>query len=143
MENSIKKYMDVWIEDGIVNVTFLCEHYTEEMIDASIKYRLELTKDKTYLMFSDIRKLKSSTCGARKRMAQKDAGKGVIAVAILTNSRIQEIIYNFFIAIYKAPAPAKMFTDKKKALKWLREYTERNEPKTNIYEKDFLLNSQS
>jgi hypothetical protein len=122
MEINTEKYADMWIEDDILYITYTFEDYTEQMVDAGIKQRYELTKDKSYPMYADIRKVKSFTRDARQRMAQKDAGAGTKAVAIMTNSRVQEVIYNFFNTIYKAPAPAKMFSNKEKAIEWLQQF---------------------
>jgi len=119
MEKFENKDWKMWIEDDIVYVKFLTGHYTDKMVDEGIKGRLSITKGKEYLMFSDISKLKSSTREARQRMSGRDGGKGIIAVAILSKSKIQEVMYNFFNVIYKAPAQARMFTDEKKALEWL------------------------
>jgi len=110
------------IEDGIVHAVFYKEFVDYDYVDAGVKARLELTGEKSYPMFSDFRKVKSSTREARERMAAKDAGIGVSAVAILVNSKIQRVIYNFFNSIYKSPAPARLFTDREKALKWLEQY---------------------
>ncbi len=120
----MEKTFDAFFEDDIIHVTFISEHYTEEMIDEAIKQRLEMTKDRIYPMFADISRVKSFTREARQRLAQKDAGLGTKAVAILTNSKAQEVLYNFFNTIYKAPAPAKMFTNKEKALEWLQQFKE-------------------
>ena len=120
MEKFENEDWKMWIEDEIVYVRFLKEHYTEEMVDEGIKGRLNITKGKEYLMFSDISKIKSSTREARQRMSGKDGGIGIIAVAIFSKSKVQEVIYNFFNVIYKASAPAKMFTDKNKAIEWLK-----------------------
>lgn len=120
MEKFENEDWKMWIEDDIVYVKFLTSHYTEKMVDEGIKGRLSITKGKEYLMFSDICKVKGSTREARQRMSGRDGGKGIIAVAIISKSKIQEVMYNFFNVIYKAPAPAKMFTDEKKALEWLK-----------------------
>ena len=117
----------MWIEGDIAYVIYLAEHITYDIVEEGIKRRLEMTKDKSYLMFSDIRKIKSMTREGRQRMAQKDAGYGTIAAAILSNSKVQEVIFNFFNAIYKSPAPAKMFTDEKKAIAWLQQFNIRTE----------------
>ncbi len=118
----MKKIFDAYIEDDIIYVTFLCEHYTEEMINSAIKQRIAITKDKSYPMFADIRKIKSFTREARQRLAQKDSGYGTKAAAILIDSKIQEVLYNFFNTIYKAPSPAKMFTNREKAIEWLQQF---------------------
>ncbi len=123
MENFNEKYAEIWIEDGIVNVVFTHEHYTKPMIDAAIKYRKEITKDKTYPMLSDIRKIKSSTREARQRLIAKDSIYGTNFVAILINSNFQKIMYNLFKAIFHAPTLAQLFTNKEEAVKWLKEKT--------------------
>jgi hypothetical protein len=122
MEISIEKYFDIKVEDGIVNVILLCEHLDEQIIEMGIKRRLALTKDKSYPMFSDIRKIKSITRGGRQRLAQKDAGYGTKVVAFLINSKVQEVLFAFFNILHKAPAPSKTFTNKEKALEWLKQY---------------------
>ncbi len=113
---------DIVIEEGIVHIGLNYEHYTIPMIESGIKQRLALTKDKSYPMFSDLRKIKSITRGARQRLTQDDAAYGTKAVAFLINCKVQEILYNFFIIMHKPPAPSKMFTNKEKALEWLQQF---------------------
>jgi hypothetical protein len=122
MEKSIEKLADIWIEDNIVYITLFCEHLTEQMVEAGIKQRLALTKDKSYPMFSDIRKIKSITREGRQRLTQKDAAYGTKAVAFLINSKVQEVLFTFFNILHKPPAPSKIFTNKAKALEWLQQY---------------------
>lgn len=122
MEENLENSFDIWIEDGIVFIISNCENYAEKMVETSIKQRLALTKDKSYPMLGDVRKVKNFTREARQRLAQKDAAFGTTAVAILINSKVQEVLYNFFNAVYKAPAPAKMFTNKEKAIEWLQQF---------------------
>lgn len=110
------------IEDGILYAVFNEEHVDYSLVNDGVTIKKELMKEKSYPMFSDFRKVKSGTRQARERMAAKDAGKGVKAVAVLINSKVHRTIYNFFHSIYKAPAPAKLFTDRDKAIKWLEQY---------------------
>jgi hypothetical protein len=122
MENMQEKYIETWIEDGILYITLNFENYTEQMVEAGIKQRLELTKDKSYPILADIRNIKNFSREARQRLAQKDAAFGTKAVALLSNSKVQEVLYNFFNTIYKAPAPTKTFTNKEKAIEWLKQF---------------------
>ena len=110
------------LDDGIVYVIFHKAYIDYNFVNDLILRRLEITKDIAYPMFSDFRAAKSGPREARQRMAEKDAGIGVKAVAILINSNVQRVIYNFFNNIYRAPAPARLFTSKEKALKWLQQY---------------------
>lgn len=112
----------ILIRNGIVYFTFLEEIVDFSLVDDAIIKRLELANGRTFPVFSDLRVVKNSSREARERMASMDGGRGVSAVAVLVNSKVQRVIYNFFHSIYKAPAPAKLFTDKEKALAWLEQY---------------------
>lgn len=114
--------LNVYIQDGIMFVEFLKEHVDFEDVDLGIKKRIEMAEGKSFAMLSDITRGKSITREARQRMGEKDAGAGVKAVAIIVGSKIHEVLFNFFHSVYKSPAPAKLFTNKEKALKWLEQY---------------------
>jgi len=115
IENSI----EIWIDQDILNVVFHKETLSFEDADSAIKRRIEMVKGQSFLFFSDARKIKNVSREARTRMAQKDSTTGVIAAAILINSKTHRIMYNFFMKIYKPDANSKIFTDKDKALEWL------------------------
>ncbi len=112
----------ILLKNGIVYFTFLDEKVDFSLVNDGIIKRLELTKGRTYPLFSDFRAVRRGSREARERMAAKDGGIGVSAVAVLVNSKVHRVIYNFFHSIYKAPAPAKLFTDKEKALAWLEQF---------------------
>jgi hypothetical protein len=112
-------YFKMWYEDEILVVDFIQEHYNYEMLDATIKKRLEITKDKKVLMLSDISKIKSFSLRARQRLFQKDTATGCVAVAAIVKTKTQEVLFNFTTSIYKPQVPTKMFRDKEKARQWL------------------------
>ncbi len=122
----MKEYKDsrfsMKIEDGILHAIFNEEFVDYSLVNDGINKRIELTQGTSYPMLSDFRKVKSGTRQARERMSAKDAGIGISAVAILIESGVQRVIYNFFHSIYKAPAPARLFTNRDKALEWLQQY---------------------
>ena len=120
MKSYTNKHIQVYIKDGIMRVDYETDIITREMIEDMIINRLRLFSDKDYLMLSDIRKTKHFTREARERLSKEDGGKYVKAVGILVNSKMQEVIYNFFATINKAPAPARLFTSEVKAIEWLR-----------------------
>ena len=122
MENQEENYFEIFIEDGILYLTLPYEHYTEHMIASGIKQRLAMTQDKSYPFLADVTKLKSITYEARERMTREDAAYGTTVVAFLIKSKVQEVLYNFFHILHKAPRPSRMFTDRKKAIEWLQKY---------------------
>ncbi len=122
METPGEKYFEIKIEDSILYATLLTGNVTEEMIDLATKERLALTQDQSYPFLFDARKLKYVSRAGKQRMIQKDSFHGVLSAAFLIDSKVQEVIFNFFKAFYKTPVPIKMFTNKEKAIEWLQQY---------------------
>ncbi len=123
MKPSITEYSDsrfsVKLENGIMHISYKQEFVDYDYVNDLINKRLEISGKKSYPMLSDFRIVKNGSRDARQRFAEKDAGEGVDVVAIVVKSKVQKMMYEFFNMIYKAPAPAKLFTDKEQALKWL------------------------
>ncbi len=113
-------FFKMWLEDDIIQTDFYCETLTVDIAEKGIQERLKFLTNKPYPMLSDCRKIKMVSSEARDKMSQKDAGQGLSSVAIIVNSKVHEVIYNFFAAINKTPAPTKLFTNKEKALAWLK-----------------------
>jgi hypothetical protein len=109
-------------DDNILYFTFHKEFVDYALVNDAINKRHEMTEGKEVLLLSDIRKVKKGTREARERLAAADAGKGVIAVAILIKSKLQRVMVNFFHSIYKAPNAHRLFTDRQKAQEWLLKY---------------------
>jgi hypothetical protein len=122
MGSCIDEEFSIKIEDGIVYIEFFIEHGTYEFVDRGIKKRIELTNGKAYPMVSDVRSMKTSTREGRQRMSEPDSGEGVIAGAVIINSKVQKVIYNLFQAIYKAPTQVKLFNNKEEAVEWVKQF---------------------
>lgn len=114
----------MWKEDGVIYIDYLAQEIDDKMVDFLIQTKFQLAENSWCPMLSDISKVKSFTRGARERFSKKDAGDYTSAAAILVNSKVQIIIYNFFSSVYRAPSPAKLFHTSKKgeALLWLEKY---------------------
>jgi len=108
--------------DDVIFIKFFIHEFDFDTIDEGVTKRLEITGKNSYPIFADIRTLKIITRDARERLAAPDAGQGVTAVAMLVNSQVQVVLFNFFNAIYKSPTPSKLFRNQKKALQWLAAY---------------------
>lgn len=121
-DNRIALY---WHE-GILMCDWFVEEVDYDLVDFGIKIRREMSGNKKTVMLSDIRRLKYMTREGRQRMAAQDAGEGLIAVAVVLNSKIQTTLYNFFSFIYKAPSPTKLFTDKEEAIIWCKKILNEN-----------------
>lgn len=114
--------LNFYWHEGILMCDWLVEEADLDLVEFGIKIRREMTGNKKIVMLSDVRKLKYLSREGRQRLAAKDAGEGVIAVAIVINSKVQATLYNFFSFIYKEPSPAKLFTNKEDAIKWCKSF---------------------
>ena len=122
----MNEYLDenfhIKLENNIIKIIWLKEYYDYNTVDLGIKKRIEISGKSAYPLFSDFRKVKSGSREARERLAGKDAGTNVTAVAVLVSTEVHKVLFSFFNSIYKAPAPTKIFTSTEKALEWLEKY---------------------
>lgn len=71
----------------------------------------------------DIRKVKGMTKEVRDLVNRADSiKKNVSGVAILLSSGVPKIIGNLFLRFSKPEYPTRLFTNKEKALEWLKSY---------------------
>ena len=124
MESYIDSEFSIKLEDGILYVDFFIEHGTYDVVDRSIKKKIEMLRGRSFPVVSDMRNVKTSTRESRQRMSEPDAAIGVKAVAVIINSRIQKVMFNFFSAINKRPAPAKVFSNKEEAVNWAQKFVD-------------------
>lgn len=122
MKEFINDKFNIRIENGILFIEWKISHYEVEDVELGIKKRFELSEGKSYPVLSDFRTVKSGSREARQRLSEKDAGEGIIAVAVIIKSNVQKVLYNFFNKIYKDPSPTKLFTKYEDAIEWLQQY---------------------
>jgi hypothetical protein len=112
--------IDLTLNNGIMYAVFNCKHVTEQMIDDVIRLKISICGKDEYPQLADARKVRLVTKAARERMVQKDAGENISKVAVWVNNEAQRIIIEFFDAIYHPLKPTKVFTNKEKAIDWLK-----------------------
>ena len=127
MENREKQnflaneYVEIWIEDGIIFEVF--KPGTTINLEAGKKVvadRLKISNGKTMPLFVDMRQLLSINKETRRYMASQDALHYLSAGAFLVKSTINRMAFNAFRIISKPPIPTKGFTNREKALNWLK-----------------------
>lgn len=127
MENREKKnyleneYVEIWIEDGIIYEVFKPGAVLNlEAGKKVVADRLKVSGGTTMPLFVDIRQLVSIDKETRKYMATGEALHYLCAGAFLVKSALNRLTFNAF-RVFSAPSiPTKGFTDKEKALNWLR-----------------------
>ena len=127
MENREKQrfleneYVVIWVEDGIIFEVF--KPGTIINLEAGKKVvadRLKISNGKTMPLFVDMRQLLSINKETRRYMASRDALHYLSAGAFLVKSAFTRLAFNAFRVVSNPPIPTKGFTDKEKALSWLK-----------------------
>jgi hypothetical protein len=86
-----------------------------------VRSRLEYCQGEPKYMLIDATNIKSATKEARDYMNSPEGGlKGVLGGAFLSNNVMATLAINLFLKVSNLPVPAKFFTDKSEAVKWLR-----------------------
>lgn len=86
--------------------------------------RLEFIGDKSYPSLIDTSGIKLMTPEAREYFSSAEASKGIAAAALVSNTRFNNFLMNFLIKvnIIKQHSDLRAFTDKEKAIIWLKKY---------------------
>jgi len=117
--------------DNEVARTFLLEEQIVEEVYKAVTIDLAMMKGhiedslqaygRGCWYLSDISLLKSTKRDARDYLAKNSIAAGA---AILTNSPISKMVGNLFLKFNKPEFPSKLFTDREKALLWIKEQIE-------------------
>jgi len=108
--------------EGIIIENILKEDTTLEPTDVrNIKeMNLRLCEGKPYALLIDPKAGSSITDEARVLLASKEIGDLTIAKAILIYTQKQKIIGNLYLTINRPFVKTRIFTEREKALTWLR-----------------------
>ncbi len=117
------KYEITLIEKGIVETYML----PNSIIDAADihemkNYNLQLCENTPYVMLLTSGHLSDTTKEARELSARKDFSQLTLARALLTNSIGHKIVANFYLRVNVPHVKTKLFSDREKALTWLRTF---------------------
>jgi len=113
-------FAEFWIEDGVL--FFVYKRGAEIDLDAAkqiVDDRLRIQDNRAYPVFCDICGLRSVDKQARDYLA-KEGSRLVTIVATYTDAPVAKVIFNFYLTISRPAVPTRMFTDKRKALEYLR-----------------------
>ena len=110
----------------IENETLFCSYKQNIVMDLNmakriVKDRMEFTKGKSYPILIDFTNLKSASKEARDYMNDPKGGlMGLKRGAFLSNNVVTTVFINLYLKINRPTIPAKFFTNKQEALKWLK-----------------------
>ena len=118
------RYITVWREEHYPDLIFGV--YAPRLeINLSIARelianRLEYSGGEAAYCLIDFTNVKSVTKEARDYMNSREGGlKGVLAGAFVSNNVVSTILVNLYLKVSTPVVPAKFFTDRHEALRWL------------------------
>jgi hypothetical protein len=118
----LKKIRITQLEEGIVENYFLGGEYIEvEDFRELRRENLRLMNGKPYVVLVSADELTSFTKEAREFVASKEFAGITIAKALLIAGLGQRIIGNFYMKVNKPHIKTKLFSDREKAVDWLRQ----------------------
>ena len=86
-----------------------------------IENRLSFMDGKPAYALIDFTNVKSVTKEARDYMNKPEGGlRGILAGAFLSNNVVATMFINLYLKVSKPPVPARFFTNREEALKWLK-----------------------
>ena len=117
------KYEVVLLEDGIVE-NFIKPGATMEPEDVTAlkQHNFETAGNKPYVILVIPGELITFTKEARELAASKEFIEAAMAKALLINSIGNKIMGNFYLKVNKPYIKTKIFSDREKALTWLRSF---------------------
>lgn len=119
------RHITIWSDDEYPDTIFGI--YSPKLeIDLTIAMelidnRLDYTGGKSVYTLIDFTNVKSVTKEARDFMNKSDGGlKGLLGGAFLSNNVVATLFVNLYLKVSNPSIPAKFFTNKAEALKWLK-----------------------
>ena len=86
-----------------------------------VRSRLEYCNGTPMYVLIDATNIKSATKEARDYMNSREGGlKAVLGGAFLSNNVVATLVINLFLKVNNLSIPAKFFTSKEEAVKWLK-----------------------
>jgi len=85
------------------------------------KHNLDLMKGNNYAIVFDSGHYTSVSKEARELMTSSKVEKNRVASAFIIYSLSQKILGNFYLKVNKPNVPTKLFSDKEKAITWIKE----------------------
>jgi hypothetical protein len=117
------KYVNFEMDNNILVATYKkASKINLEIAKTIVEARLNFTERKELPVLVYNQGVVSMDKLARDFLSSTEGVKGLKAGAIILDSPFTSLLSNFFIKVSKPKIPAKTFTNKTAALKWLKQY---------------------
>lgn len=121
------EFCEYWIDEyGIVHEIFKDTFKTlnVEIAEVITMDRLKVANGVARPLYVELGKHTKVDRAANRYLSTGPAMKHLTATGILVRDQIEKLSANLYIGFFKPSVPTKFFTDKDKAIAWLRNYTQ-------------------
>lgn len=115
-------HVSMWLEDGIMNIIWKGTSISLEAAEHTVRHRLELSQGNSYPLYVDIRSIISVDGRTRKYLSSDLGTCQATAAALHVGNPVGKFLGRIFISMNSPMKPTEIFTDKTKALKWLKHF---------------------
>ena len=114
------QHVQFWIENAVLHCIYKKNCIiTLEAAKVVIALRLQLQEGKSYPCICYVLDGSSVFMPEARKYLAKHGNEGIDKLALITTSSVKAVIANLYIAIDKPNKPARLFTNRENALKWL------------------------
>lgn len=115
-------YSTIFINENILYVFYKQDVVIDlDVLKRVIADRLSISANKKWPIFVDSSKAKYWTIESRKYAFSEEGLEGVLVFAVLSNNIVGTTIVNWVNKFLDTKVPFKLFTDKDKAVQWLKD----------------------
>jgi hypothetical protein len=115
------EFIEFWLEGDILYAKFKNKKLTLAAAKEMVHARHKLTEGKDYFALIDYSAGITADKDVRDYLAGPEGVYGIKAGAIIVTNQFQKILANVFLNFSKPKVPARIFSDREKALAWLKE----------------------
>lgn len=115
------EYCKIVLDDNIMECKFKVKFITLEIAKACVKARISVSEQKSQLVLIDMREVSKVPKEVREYLATPYSQRFIKVGALFVGSKISRIIGNFFFYLCKPSCPCQLFTNRKKAIQWLKQ----------------------
>lgn len=114
-------YNKIHLSEGVVYAEYKPSvRVTLDVAKQVVEDRLLVCSGVSYPVCGDISNLVKVDNDAREYLGSEEACRLITRLAVITNNPIQKLLGNFYLRFKKSDIPTRLFTNKKKAVYWLK-----------------------
>lgn len=117
------EHVKYWLDEGVLNATFSRNLVISlDLAQKLVDMRLTFCEGKSYPVLMDISYIASVDTASRKYLSSEKAMQHILAGGFLCQSLVSKLIGNIFVRIDRPKIPTRIFTDRNKAVTWLKQF---------------------